>query len=84
MQRAARSYALVILLACGSVPAGYDSARAAENATNFYILGLKTTMAGVTPPPGIYLTDINYFYAGGARPVLGSLRDASSRSTLFR
>jgi hypothetical protein len=38
----------------------------AEAATNFYILGLKTTMAGVTPPPGIYLTDINYFYAGGA------------------
>jgi hypothetical protein len=40
--------------------------QAAENATNFYILGLKTTMAGFTPPPGTYLTDINYFYAGSA------------------
>src|SRR5262245_59756275 len=39
---------------------------AAENATNFYILGLKTQMAGYTPPPGVYLTDINYFYAGSA------------------
>jgi hypothetical protein len=40
--------------------------QAAENATNFYILGLKTTMAGFTPPPGTYLEDINYFYAGSA------------------
>jgi hypothetical protein len=39
---------------------------AAENATNFYILGLKTQMAGYTPPPGVYFTDINYFYAGSA------------------
>ena len=45
---------------------GLGDAYAAENATNFYILGLKTTMAGFTPPPGIYLIDINYFYAGSA------------------
>ena len=45
---------------------GLGDAQAAENATQFYILGLKTTMAGFTPPPGTYLIDINYFYAGSA------------------
>jgi hypothetical protein len=50
------------MLACGAP----GELQAAENATNFYILGLKTTMAGFTPPPGLYLTDINYFYGGGA------------------
>src|SRR5262245_38672488 len=66
MQPAARSYTLSALLAFSTV-AVFDSVRAAENATGFYILGLKTTMAGYTPPPGTYLTDINYFYAGDAR-----------------
>jgi hypothetical protein len=54
------------LFAFGSIPAGHQGARAAENATNFYILGLKTTMAGFTPPPGFYLTDINYCASGNA------------------
>jgi hypothetical protein len=63
MLRARQAYALLALLVFS---VGCNGAEAAENATNFYILGLKTTMAGVTPPPGVYLTDINYFYAGGA------------------
>src|SRR5262249_10537795 len=46
-----------------------SNSQAAENATNFYILGLKTTMAGFTPPPVTYLIDINYFYAGSASGV---------------
>src|SRR5262245_342691 len=45
MQRAIRSYTLSVLLALSTV-AVFDSGRAAENATGFYILGLKTTMAG--------------------------------------
>src|SRR5262245_43425994 len=53
----------VMAVAC--VASG-DQLYAAENATNFYILGLKTQMAGYTPPPGVYFTDINYFYAGNA------------------
>ena len=65
MLRARRSFTLLTLLALGTV-ASLEGALAAENATNFYILGLKTTMAGFTPPPGTYLTDINYFYAGSA------------------
>jgi hypothetical protein len=63
MLRAKQCYALVVLLWFSTAATG---AQAAENATQFYILGLKTTMAGFTPPPGIYLTDINYFYAGSA------------------
>ena len=61
MARTRQSSALLMLLALGGAAAGSGSAKAAENATNFYILGLKTTMAGFTPPPGVYLTDINYF-----------------------
>jgi hypothetical protein len=65
MLRARQAYALLALVLF-SAAAECNGAEAAENATNFYILGLKTTMAGVTPPPGIYLTDINFFYGGGA------------------
>jgi hypothetical protein len=47
MLRARQAYALLALLVFS---VGCNGAEAAENATNFYILGLKTTMAGVTPP----------------------------------
>jgi hypothetical protein len=68
MLRVRQSFGLLILLTLGS-PASLNEAQAAENATNFYILGLKTTMAGVTPPPGIYLTDIFMLAARlGRRP----------------
>lgn len=40
---------------------------AAENAAGFYLLGSKSAMAGYTPPPGLYVTDINYYYRGDAR-----------------
>jgi hypothetical protein len=38
--------------------------QAAENATGFYLLGSKTTMAGYLPAPGFYFADQNYFYSG--------------------
>ena len=57
---------MTFTLVAFSLATGHNSVQAAENATNFYILGLKTTMAGFTPPPGTYFTDINYFYAGSA------------------
>src|SRR5262245_39848813 len=62
----ANRIALPVSLALILASIGTRSSQAAENATNFYILGLKTTMAGFTPPPGTYLTDINYFYQGSA------------------
>ncbi len=39
---------------------------AAENASNVYLLGLKTAMAGFVPPPGTYVSDLNYYYSGSA------------------
>lgn len=42
------------------------SALAAESATSVYLLGSRGAVAGVTPPPGTYLADANYFYAGDA------------------
>lgn len=41
-------------------------ARAAESATSVYLLGSKGTLAGMTPPPGLYIADANYYYAGEA------------------
>lgn len=60
-----RTHALVLtfsVAACATLP----QARAAENAAGFYLLGAKTAMSGYVPPPGTYLTDINYYYAGDA------------------
>ena len=34
--------------------------------SGIYLLGSKTSMAGFVPPPGTYLTDYNYYYAGSA------------------
>ena len=54
------------VLAVGMHAATSQSACAAENATNLYVLGIKTSMAGFVPPPGTYVTDLNYYYAGDA------------------
>ncbi|HEX2842870.1 SphA family protein [Hyphomicrobium sp.] len=61
--RLKRSVLPVIAFACG---AQTTSVEAAENAAGFYLLGAKTAMAGYVPPPGTYLTDLNYAYAGDA------------------
>ena len=45
---------------------GGDRALSAENAAGFYLLGAKTAMAGFVPPPGTYVTDLNYYYSGSA------------------
>lgn len=41
-------------------------AQSAESATSVYLLGSKGTLAGMTPPPGLYIADANYYYAGEA------------------
>lgn len=43
-----------------------DRVEAAESATGFYLLGSKTSMAGFIPPPGTYVSNTNYYYAGSA------------------
>jgi hypothetical protein len=39
---------------------------ASEDATQFYLLGSKGPLAGITPPPGTYATSIKYYYSGDA------------------
>ena len=39
---------------------------AAEDAKGIYLLGLKTSQAGITPPPGTYVVNYNYYYSGDA------------------
>ena len=38
--------------------------RAAEFAQSTYLLGIGSSLAGFTPPPGIYFQTDNYFYSG--------------------
>lgn len=54
-------------VAIGISLAATPAADAAENATGIYLLGSKSAMAGYTPPPGVYVLDINYYYTGDAR-----------------
>ena len=41
-----------------------NEGQAAEGGLGFYLLGTKTSLAGFVPPPGTYLADFNYYYAG--------------------
>lgn len=60
-----KTFILAATLATAAATA-WNHANAAEGATGFYLLGSKTSMAGFIPPPGTYLTDINYLYSGSA------------------
>jgi hypothetical protein len=59
---AAASLALAFSFLTGS---GGESL-ASEDATQFYLLGSKGPLAGITPPPGTYATSIKYYYSGDA------------------
>ena len=54
---------LVILL--GAALAA-QSAKAAEDAKGFYLLGSNAAVANIVPPPGTYLVNWKYFYNGDA------------------
>ena len=41
-------------------------AAAAENATSVYLLGFRGPLAGMTPPPGVFLQNDVYVYGGSA------------------
>jgi hypothetical protein len=49
-----------------ALPLAFQNAFAVENAQNFYLLGQRAPLAGVTPPPGLYFQDPLYFYDGSA------------------
>jgi hypothetical protein len=46
-----------------ALPGASQNAFAVENVQNFYILGQRAALAGVTPPPGLYFQDPVYFYS---------------------
>ena len=43
-----------------------ERAYAAEQAKSIYLLGVTASMAGLTPPPGIYGSSFTYLYSGDA------------------
>ena len=61
-------------LVCASLGCANPS-HSAENGTGFYLLGTKGPLAGVVPPPGVYLQNDFYVYSGSA----GAQRQPSRR-----
>ena len=66
-QNCAVRFVLVVGAAC---MVGGGQTIAAENATNFYILGLKTQMAGYTPPPPACTSPASIISTRAARAVM--------------
>lgn len=54
------------LVALGASIVSLNDAHAVEDAAGFYLLGSKGSMAGITPPPGIFVADVKYYYSGSA------------------
>jgi hypothetical protein len=59
----ARTWVAGALVATLSLLAGSSAAFSAEFATGQYILGFTSSLAGVTPPPGVYFQNDSYFYS---------------------
>lgn len=62
-------------------------AYAAEGGHGVYLLGLRGTNAGITPPPGVYFANNVYYYSGAATasqtvfPTLGGQAVANLKAT---
>jgi hypothetical protein len=52
------------MVAGAIVGGGGLSAFAAEEGKSVYLLGVTTSMAGLTPPPGTYVSSFKYGYSG--------------------
>src|SRR3954468_21041706 len=59
----ARTWVAGALMATLSLLAGSSAALSAEFATGQYILGFTSSLAGMTPPPGVYFQNDSYFYS---------------------
>ena len=57
---------VVVLLCTLLLNSHRTNAWTAEDATSLYLLGSKSSMAGVVPPPGTYFSSLNYYYSGDA------------------
>lgn len=68
METSLHRFALTTVLISALMSSG--SAYAAEEGKSVYLLGSTTSMAGMTPPPGTYVSSLEYLYAaegkGGA------------------
>jgi hypothetical protein len=62
--------AIFSLLLLGTSAYFNHRAFAAESATGTYLLGSKESMAGFVPPPGVYVSTIDYFYSGRSNAAL--------------
>jgi hypothetical protein len=61
-----RRHIAPLALLAGGISLVSVHAQAAENATGWYALGTKASMAGFIPPPGTYFVDVNVYYEGTA------------------
>lgn len=87
-----RTPRIVLLLRSASLLAGLvvalPAAQAAEGGHGVYLLGLRGTSAGVTPPPGVYFSNNVYYYSGAATasqavfPTLGGQAVANVKATV--
>ncbi len=57
---------LGVVFVIATVTGVVNHARAAESGTGVYLLGFRSTAAGIVPPPGVYGTSDKYFYSGQA------------------
>jgi hypothetical protein len=86
MRRRVRLRAISALaLTCGLL-ASAPASRAAEYAFTTYPLGVLSFGAGITPPPGVYVTDAISFYSGkvgGNFDFGGRIFDAGVKADVF-
>src|SRR5436190_2880876 len=58
-----RRYARLIFTAASAIVLSTATAVAAERGIGMYLLGARTTGAGITPPSGLYFSNLLYYYA---------------------
>jgi hypothetical protein len=64
MQRQGKFHLFALSFAAALTVAMSSSVRAAENASSFFLLGLHGPLAGMTPPPGVYVENDLYINDG--------------------
>jgi hypothetical protein len=62
---------------------GAEPVYAAEQAKSIYLLGATASMAGMTPPPGTYVSSFTYVYSGDATGATAISRTLPETGHLF-
>lgn len=66
VSRRVTTTAAVLVLAAAVLVEAPAEGVAAESAKSVYLLGSSAGLAGFVPPPGMYFSDINYYYGASA------------------